>query len=69
MTIPSEIIISQNDSTRVEAFMSDNRTGRVNTYNKFGNIVTSLATTKDEDGSVFLNDRYGDLGTSVIGKK
>ena len=65
----SSLTLSRNDKTTVELLTLDNATGLITIYNKFGNEAASLATTKDDDGGVFLYDRYGDFGHSLTGKK
>jgi len=65
----TSLILEKNDKTSVQVLTTDNGTGQITTYNKFGNKVTALGVTNDDDGGVFLYDRYGDFGNSLTGKK
>ena len=38
-------------------------------YNSHKNLTSGLSIDENEDGFIFLNDRYGDLGWSMTGKK
>ena len=58
-----------NEKKSFSLLTGDDGTSILELYNKFGNKTSSLSVTENYDGGIFLYDRYGDLGKSVIGKR
>ena len=48
---------------------SDKGGGTLEIYNKHGNEVATVQANKEGDGTIYLLDRYGDLGWTMTGKK
>tara|TARA_R100000278_G_C5477110_1_gene166843 strand:- start:1716 stop:2156 length:441 start_codon:yes stop_codon:yes gene_type:complete len=69
LIMPHSIMLLKGTQQAVNLATTTDGIGMINTYNKFGNIASSLAVTENQDGGVFLYDRYGDFGNSVVGKK